>query len=194
MELNANGFSDDRDNHPEQQNNGQPNAYRVDDDNNITEKSLERNLFGKSEDNMKPVREGEAMGGQSFGKNSNTPAGDDKNNPSQNAGYTNAYFARTEPSEEHPEDTNFKVKDQDGMPDYSKAQPQNAMNNEMPKPEVPERGNGENDRPHKSEPYYQEGTADNEKEPNVPGPNELPDQQKVGEEADDPDDKDHIET
>jgi hypothetical protein len=38
---------------------------------------------------MKPAREGQAMGGQSFGKNSNTPAGDDKNNPSQNAGYTN---------------------------------------------------------------------------------------------------------
>ena len=68
------------------------------------------------------------------------------------------------------------------------------MDYETPKPEVPERGNGENDRPHKSDPYYQEGTADNENEPNVPDPNELPDQQKVGEEQDDPDDKDHIET
>ncbi len=53
---------------------------------------------------------------------------------------------------------------------------------EMPKPEKVERGNGENDRPHKSEPY-QEGTADNDgqQETNIPGPIELPDQQKVGE-------------
>jgi hypothetical protein len=70
----------------------------------------------------KPVREGEPMGGQKFGESSNTYAGDDKNNPSQNAGYTNEYFRRTEPSEEHPEDSNFKVKDQEGSPDYDKAQ------------------------------------------------------------------------
>jgi len=70
----------------------------------------------------KPVREGEPMGGQKFGESSNTYAGDDKNNPSQNAGYTNEYFRRTEPSDEHPEDTNFKVKEQEGSPDYDKAQ------------------------------------------------------------------------
>lgn len=70
----------------------------------------------------KPVREGEPMGGQKFGENNNTYAGDDKNNPSQNAGYTNEYFRRTEPAEEHPENTNFKVKDQEGAPDYDSAQ------------------------------------------------------------------------
>jgi hypothetical protein len=67
------------------------------------------------------------------------------------------------------------------------------MNNETPKPEVPERGNGENDRPHKSEPY-QEETADNESELNTPDPNKLPDQQKVGEEPDDPENNDYNET
>jgi hypothetical protein len=62
----------------------------------------------------------------------------------------------------------------------------------MPKPEKVERGNGENDRPHKGN-TYQEGTADNESEPNTPGPGEVPDQQKVGE-PDTGDDRDHIET
>lgn len=60
--------------------------------------------------------------------------------------------------------------------------------NETPKPEKVERGNGENDRPHKSEPYY-EGN-DGQEQTNIPGPGELPDQQKVGE----PDERDHIET
>lgn len=73
-------------------------------------------------ENTNPVREGQPMGGQKFGESNNTYAGDDKNNPSQNAGYTNEYFRRTEPSDEHPEDSNFKVKDQEGLPDYDKAQ------------------------------------------------------------------------
>ncbi len=70
----------------------------------------------------KPVREGQPMGGQKFGESGNTYAGDDKNNPSQNAGYTNEYFRRTEPSDENTEEINFKVKDQEGSPDYDKAQ------------------------------------------------------------------------
>jgi len=174
--------------------NGKPNAWRVQGDKNLDEGKLERNLYGKAESNMKPVKEGQAMGGHSFGKNSNTPTGDDKNNPSQNAGYTNAYFARTEPMEEHPEDSNFKAREQDGAPDYSKAQPYANWTNEAPKPEPPERGNGENDRPHE-ETGYREGTVDNENEPEVnnPGPNEVPDQQKVGEKLSD-DDIEHIET
>jgi hypothetical protein len=49
----------------------------------------------------------------------NTPSGDDKNNPSQLAGYTNGYFKRTEPSDEHPENTNFKAEHQDGEPQYT---------------------------------------------------------------------------
>ncbi|MDB4922880.1 hypothetical protein [Mucilaginibacter sp.] len=191
MEFDKNKHLDDWDDHPNLTA-VKPNAWRVEDDKNLKEKNLERNLYGKSENNMKPVMEGRAMGGHSFGKNSNTPAGDDKNNPSQNAGYSNAYFARTEPLEEHPEDSNFKAKNQDGEPDYAKAQPYANWNNELPKPGKPEeRGDGENDRPHE-ESTYQEGTADNENEPNIPGPNELPDQQKVGEDADD--DIEHIET
>ena len=119
---------------------------------------------------QKPIREGQPMGGQNFGKNNNTPAGDDKNNPSQNAGYTNEYFRRTEPSEEHPEDTNFKVKEQEGEPDYSSAQPHPASpQNQQVNSPVEQRS-------------YQEGTADNDGDnQNIPGPNELPDQQKVGE-------------
>lgn len=56
----------------------------------------------------KPIREGQPMGGENFGENNTTHAGDDKNNPSQNAGYKNEYFRRTEPAEEHPETSNFK--------------------------------------------------------------------------------------
>ena len=73
--------------------------------------------------NAHPIHEGQPMGGQNFGRDTHTTSGDDKNNPSQNAGHSNAYFARTEPSDEHPEDTNFKVKYQDGEPDYDSAQP-----------------------------------------------------------------------
>src|ERR1700760_4622057 len=109
---------------------------------------------------QQPVREGQPMGGQRFGENSNTPSGDDKNNPSRSAGYSNEYFRRTEPAEEHPEDTNFKPNAQHGQPDYDKAQPYAKMTDELPKPEKVERGNGENDRPQESEPYY-EGTDDN---------------------------------
>ena len=83
------------------------------------------------------VMEGQGMGGQKFGENNLTPAGNDKDNPPQNAGEHNAYFARTQPAEEHPEDSNFKAEG--------------------------------------------DGKEKNEGEPNVPGPNELPDQQKVGE-------------
>ncbi|PJJ79494.1 hypothetical protein [Mucilaginibacter auburnensis] len=86
-------------------NNATANAYRVDSDDEVTEKDLTRSFLGDAERNE--VREGQPMGGHSFGKSNVTPSGDDKNNPSQNAGYSNAYFARTEPSEEHPENSNF---------------------------------------------------------------------------------------
>jgi hypothetical protein len=129
-----------KDNHSQQ---NKATASHVDDD-NLEEKDLQRSFT--SADDTKPVMEGKPMGGENFGANNVTPSADDKNNPSQNAGYSNAYFARTEPGEEHPENSNFK-------PD--------------------------------EENEYQEGTADNDGEnnakPNIPGPNELPDQQKVGE-------------
>lgn len=68
------------------------------------------------------VREGEPMGGHNFGKDSHPPTGDDKANPSRNAGYTNAYLAKTEPSEEYTEDYNFRAPQQQGEPDYDAAQ------------------------------------------------------------------------
>ncbi|HEY9004000.1 MAG TPA: hypothetical protein VIM89_21765 [Mucilaginibacter sp.] len=126
-------------------NSDKPNAYRVDDDNNLEEKDLKRSyLFGdaKMKDVNAPGMEGQGMGGQSFGENNLTPAGNDKANPPQNAGEDNAYFRRTQPAEEHPEDENFIARNQEGSP------------------------------------------GDQESEPNIPGPQELPDQQKVGENTD----------
>ena len=119
-----------------------PNAYRVDDAKNLEEKDLKRTyLFGhakmKSVDD--PGMEGQGMGGQSFGENNLTPAGNDQANPPQNAGEDNAYFRRTQPAEEHPEDENFIARDQEG------------------------------------------GPGSETLEYNIPGPQELPDQQKVGE-------------
>jgi hypothetical protein len=93
---NENELMDDRDDHAQLQQN-KPVASRVDDE-NVEEKDLHRSfLFGDAQ--TKPVKEGMPMGGESFGENNVTPSGDDKNNPSQNAGYSNAYFRRTEPSE-----------------------------------------------------------------------------------------------
>lgn len=118
-----------------------PDAYRVDDDNNLEEKDLKRTyLFGdaKMKSTNDPGMEGQGMGGQSFGENNLTPAGNDEANPPQNAGEQNAYFRRTQPAEEHPEDENFIPLDQEREP---------GKNSEV----------------------------------NIPGPGELPDQQKVGE-------------
>lgn len=164
-----------------------PGGYRVNDEDNIEEKDLKKTyLFGKGDFHPNPT-EGEGIGGGDFGKQHLTPSGDDKNNPSRHAGYTNAYFARTEPLEEHPENENFKPEFQEGSPDYDKAQPQNTTE---PKPDKVERGNGENDRPDATSPYREgKEEQDNEQE-NIPGPQELPDQQKVGED----DGKEHVET
>ena len=104
----------------EQQNN-KPEAWREDSEMSLSEKDLEKDLFVDG-NAMKPVREGEGTGGENFGKNNLTPSANDQNNPSQYAGNSNAYFDRTEPSEEHPENSNFKNKKQDGAPDYDKAQ------------------------------------------------------------------------
>jgi len=171
-----------------------PTGSRADSGAGLNEEDLEKNfLFGKGDNPANPT-EGKGVGGQNFGKENNTPPGNDKHNPTQMAGHTNAYFDRNEPSEEHPEDSNFTAPNQDGEPDYDKAQPNNTtVKNMEPKPEKVERGNGENDRPHEQEPYT-EGTDDNDEngkgKPNIPGPNELPDQQKVGED----DGTEHIET
>ncbi|MBW4890776.1 hypothetical protein KXQ82_13680 [Mucilaginibacter sp. HMF5004] len=91
---------------------------------NKVEKDLKRSfLFG---DNQKvantPGMEGQGMGGHKFGEENHPPTGNDPNNPSQNAGSTNAYLAQTRPLEEHPENNNFKVPEQQGEPDYDGAQ------------------------------------------------------------------------
>lgn len=136
------GTNRDQDEHDtSKEENAMPNAYRVEDDKNLEEDDLKTHyLFGKGE--MKspddPGMEGKGMGGQKFGENNLTPAGNDAANPPQNAGEDNAYFARRQPAEEHPEDSNFEAK---------------------------EAGNNQN-------------------KPNIPGPGELPDQQKVGEDND----------
>lgn len=139
-----------------------PDAYRVNDDSDLEEKDLKRHyLFGDAE--MKstnaPGMEGRGMGGEKFGENNLTPSGDDKDNPSQNAGYSNAYFRRTQPAEEHPEDSNFTVKSQRGGPGKE-------QENNIPGPsEVPEQQKvGEpqsGGEPHPQE-EYREGTADND--------------------------------
>ena len=184
----------------EQNNNNQqdkPTAYRVEDDSNLEEKDLRRTafMFGSEEKTgNEEGMEGNGAGGHRFGESSNTPSGDDKNNPSQNAGYTNEYFRRTEPSEEHPENNNFKDPNQLGQSNYSEATGavstgQSDAENTAPAKESEENGekvtdgdsnDTENNR-NESQLSYQEGTADGNDDVNIPGPNETPDQQKVGE-------------
>lgn len=72
--------------------------------------------------NKTKAMEGEGMGGHNFGSLVNPPSGDDSANPSQNAGYTNEYFRRTEPLEEDTANNNFKPANQEGAPDYQAAQ------------------------------------------------------------------------
>jgi hypothetical protein len=95
----------------------------------------------QQESNRPHGMEGEGMGGHNFGKDGKAPMGDDKDNPSRNAGYNNAYFARVAPTEEDTGNNNFKAAHQEGEPDYDAAH--SAVN--------------------------------------TPGPQEVPDQQKVGE-------------
>jgi len=168
--------------------NTQPTAYEVKDDDNIEEKDLRRTfLFGKGDEEKRgdePGMEGSPAGGQRFGENSNTPSGDDKNNPSQNAGYTNGYFSRTEPSDEHPENSNFKDANQLGQSNYAQASVaantgQSDTENTGPSPDQTDESSEENK--HEADTSYQEGTADGDDDVNIPGPNEMPDQQKVGE-------------
>jgi hypothetical protein len=184
MELRDNEHRDENilQNEPTQ---GKPDAYRVDDDDNLTEEDLQRS-FLVSKDDMKkqdaPGMEGHGMGGESFGQNNLTPSGDDPNNPSQTAGYNNEYFRRTQPSEEHPENNNFKDPNQLGQSNYSAAM--SAEENGRSDQDSGETTASEPTT--EAQPKYQEGTVDDDgqgenKQVNIPGPNEVPDQQKVGE-------------
>ena len=101
MELNTNNLSDERD------------------DQTIAQQPVPNTR----NDGTREVREGQPAGGHKFGEDGNpTPMGDDKDNPSRNAGYTNAYFARTAPSDEDTANNNFKAAHQEGEPDYAAAQ------------------------------------------------------------------------
>lgn len=172
-----------------EQTQGKPNAYQVDDDDNLTEEDLQHGYPTSKEDMKKqdaPGMEGQGMGGQNFGENNLTPSGDDPANPSQMAGYNNEYFRRTQPSEEHPENNNFKDPNQLGQANYSGAMAasQNGRSDED-SGETTSSGDEKQPDPQTQQPY-QEGTADDDgnndkKQVNIPGPNEVPDQQKVGE-------------
>jgi hypothetical protein len=146
-------------------NSGKPNAYRVEDDNNLEEKDLKRTyLFGnaKMKSTDDPGMEGQGMGGHSFGENNLTPAGSDEANPPQYAGEGNAYFRRTQPGEEHPEDENFIVRDQEGGPGNEEAGANIPGPQELPEQQkVGENIKGDKNRPNPQE-EYREGTADND--------------------------------
>jgi hypothetical protein len=143
-----------------------PNAYKVEDDNNLEEKDLKRTyLFGdaKMKDANAPGMEGQGMGGQSFGENNLTPAGNDKANPPQNAGEDNAYFRRTQPAEEHPEDENFVAQNQEGGPGTKKQQPNIPGPQELSdQQKVGENTNQQDDHKPNPQEEYREGTADND--------------------------------
>ena len=111
----------------EQQNQPKPEAQRVDEGKETSESDLKRSLnFGAK---TEPVKEGKGMGGHKFGEANHPPTGDDKNNPSQNAGYTNAYLAKTEPSEEYTDNNNFKAPGQEGEPNYEQVPPLDGKDN-----------------------------------------------------------------
>jgi hypothetical protein len=97
---------------------------------------------------------------------------------------------RDQSKQEHDEPKAWHVEDDTNLKENDLKKTL-SVNSTEPKPEKVERGNGENDRPQKGD-TYRERTADND-EPNIPGPNEVPDQQKVGEDADN-EGKEHIET
>jgi hypothetical protein len=167
-----------------------PTASRVEDDSNLEEKDLRKTtfMFGSEEkDGTEPGMEANGAGGQRFGENSNTPSGDDGNNPSQNAGYGNEYFKRSEPAEEHPEQNNFKDPNQLGQSNYTESTGAMPTGQSDEENEGPEKEDSE-DNKHEQNTTYQEGTADNDgnttgtnADGDVAGYGELPEQQKVGE-------------
>lgn len=179
-------------NEDEEQN--KPTAYEVKDDDNLEEKDLRRTtfMFGSEEkDGTEPDMESNGAGGHRFGENANTPSGDDGNNPSQNAGYSNEYFRRSEPSEEHPENNNFRDPNQLGQSNYTEATgaaPTGQSDEENTGPEKEGGEDSSEENKDEQNETYQEGTADNDgatsgtnADGDVAGYGELPEQQKVGE-------------
>ena len=117
--------------HTEQTANPQVTIQKVEDNDELNEKDLKRSyLFGDSKDKNPDHAgyESHGMGGQNFGEANVTRSGDDQANPSQNAGYDNDYFKRTEPAEEHPEHQNFKPKAQEGEADPNMGKEEDGSN------------------------------------------------------------------
>jgi hypothetical protein len=133
-------------------------GYKVEDDSNLEESDLKRTFFGGEDANPdKPGYEAEGMGGQAFGEISETRSGDDLANPSRNAGYSNDYFKRTEPLQEHPENQNFKPKEQEGEPDMNEGKTEVPGYRE--EPDQQKVGGVEGEAP---EQVTQEGTSDSD--------------------------------
>jgi hypothetical protein len=133
-------------------------GYKVEDDSNLEESDLKRTFFGgKDADPDRPGYESEGMGGEAFGEISETRSGDDLANPSRNAGYSNDYFKRTEPLQEHPENQNFKPKEQEGEPDMNEGKEEVPGYRE--EPDQQKVGGVEGEAP---EQITQEGTSDSD--------------------------------
>ncbi|MFD1256746.1 hypothetical protein ACFQ3S_08050 [Mucilaginibacter terrae] len=131
-------------------------GYKVEDDDNLEEKDLKRSFLGGEDANPNQHGyESHGMGGESFGEINETRSGDDLANPSRNAGYTNDYFKRTEPLQEHPENQNFKPVEQEGEPDMNQGKEEVAGYREAP--EQQKVGGVEDDHN-----QTQEGTSDND--------------------------------
>lgn len=181
MELDNEQLTNTQDEVKQHTNDAKPTAYRVDDDDETDEASLRKNYIigGEMKDANAPGMEGEGMGGQEFGGNSNPPTGDDPANPSRNAGYSNGYFARTAPLEEHPENNNFKAESQQGQPDYEQATAGNPDEDSEQK-SAGEQGNTSEPGKADFKEEDQSGPDYGSNAPEIPGPSEVPDQQKVG--------------
>lgn len=182
MNLQDETLLDAQDGQQQQDSHTKPSAHRVDDDDNADEASLRRNYIigGEMKDANAPGMEGEGMGGEQFGGTSQPPTGDDPANPSRNAGYSNGYFSRTAPLEEHPENNNFKDQAQQGEPDYQQAQSTTPGRDDEQGQSAGEQGNTSEPGKADFKEEDQKGPDYGSNSPEVAGPNEIPEQQKVG--------------
>lgn len=162
-----------------------PTAYRVEDDDNLEEKDLRRSyLFGKGDEEKggdEPNMEAEGQGGHRFGEDNITPSGNDRNNPSQNAGNSNAYLAKTEPSDESST-TNFKDPNQLGQPNYSEANSAASTGQSDEENTAPVKEGSGDSEANPQHPSETEGATQDD-DNSVAGYGELPEQQKVGGES-----------
>jgi hypothetical protein len=171
--------------HTEQTDNAPAGGYKVEDDDNLTESDLKRSfIFGNSHDDNPDQAgfESHGMGGQKFGESVENRSGDDLANPSRNAGYSNDYFKRTEPLEEHPEDNNFKPTNQEGEPDVNEGKEEVPGYREEPDQQKVGGVEAEPPGDHSASgdsSQYQEGTADSDGDRQKVGQDESDEQGKA---------------